>query len=112
MKLKLATIVAFLICSWPAMGQFQVIELAHEVPLSQFTVPVTRNGILNFRSCDDCQSFSARLTPETRFIVNQRDVELREFRQQVMALGKPDDHYLTILQHVEKNTITFISISL
>ena len=112
MKLKIATAMAMLTLSWPAIGQFQVVELAHEVPLSEFVVPVTRNGNLTFRSCADCKTFTSRMTPQTRYIVNDRDVELAEFRAQVLPLGRSADQYITILQHLEKNTITFISIDI
>lgn len=112
MKLKIATVMALLTLSWPSFGQFQIVELAHEVPLSEFVVPVTRNGNLTFRSCGDCKSFTARMTPQTRYIINDQDVDLREFRERVIPLGRSADHYLTVLQHVQDNTVTFISIDI
>ena len=52
------------------------------------------------------------MTPQTRFLINEQDVDLKEFRERVLALGRSDEHVLTVLQHVEKNTVTFISISI
>ena len=112
MKRTLALLIGLFVLSWPAFGQFQVVELAHEVPLSEFVVPVTRNGNLTFRSCSDCKSFTVRMTPETRYIINDRDVDLREFRERVIPLGRSSTKYLTILHHLEKDTVSFISISI
>jgi hypothetical protein len=112
MRITAALLTAILYFQSSAFGQFTIVELAHEIPLTEFTVPVTRNGTLNFRQCSDCKQFSARMTPQTRFIVNDQDVDLKEFRERVLALGRSEEHVLTILQHVEKNTVTFISISI
>ena len=112
MNLRFAALIALFVVSWPAAGQFQVVELAHEVPTSHFVPPVTRNGSITFRSCNDCQSFTVRMTPETRFIVNDRDVELKDFRSAVLSLGRSDKKYLTILHHLERNTVSSIFVNL
>ena len=112
MKIRITIATAFMLMCAAVSAQFMTVELAHEVSLSEFVVPVSQNGSLNFRACSDCKSFTARLTPRTRYIINNKDVELQEFRQRLGGVHNRDEHALTILQHLETNTVTYISISL
>lgn len=112
MKIQLTSAIAVLLLSFSVSAQFQTLQLAHEVPVSQFVVPVTQNGTLNFKSCDECEQFSARLTPQTRFIVNRKNVELKEFRAAVLGLRSRRDDTIVILQHLDSNTITSISVEI
>ena len=114
LPMKFRTLVAGLLFSLAlsANAQFQTMQLAHEVPLNQFVVPVTQNGTLNFRSCSDCQSFSSRLTPQTRFTVNGNAVQLSDFRNAVQNVRNKSTKTVTIVQHLDSNTITLISIAI
>lgn len=103
--------VLLLLCT-SVSAQFVTVELAHEVPLTEFVVPVTQNGTLNFRECEGCTSYSARLTPSTIYIVNGNRVELAEFRTQVNAARSRENRSVTILQHLETNTVTSIRIKI
>lgn len=109
MKFRLTTASMLLLLSLSVSAQFQTLQLAHEVPGTFFTVPVTQNGTLNFRSCDNCEQFSARLTPQTRFIVDSQPVQLKEFRAAVLGVRDRESYIVTILQHLDSNTITSIS---
>ena len=112
MQIRITLATVLLMIAATAQAQFMTVELAHEVPLSEFVVPVTQNGNLNFRSCADCKSFSSRLTPSTRYIINAQDVELQEFRKRVTAARSGRERTLTVLQHLETNTITLVEIQL
>ena len=103
------TAVLVLLCT-SVSAQFMTVELAHEVPLSEFVVPVTQNGTLNFKQCADCKTFSARLTPSTRYVINDAQVELQEFRKQITAIRNRGNKTVTVLQHLETNTVTLIEI--
>lgn len=105
------TAVLMLLCA-AASAQFMTVELAHEVPLSGFVVPVTQNGSITFRGCQDCKSFTVQLTPRTRYLVNEQAVELQDFRQQVQRVRNRGERTLTILQHLETNTVTLISVQI
>ena len=111
-RTTIAAALMLMLMSVSVTAQFRTIELAHEVPLTEFVVPVTQNGTLNFRACAGCQSVSSRLTPNTLYVINKQEVSLHEFRKQVTSVGDRSEYYLTIVQHLETNTITKVSIRL
>lgn len=100
-----------LVCT-SVSAQFRTVQLAHEIPLSEFFAPVTQNGVLNYRACSECAALRSRLTVKTRYIINDQDVALPEFRARLVALREREDRILTVLQHLETNTVTLVSIRL
>lgn len=111
-RTPIAAAVLLILISVSAIAQFRTIELAHEVPLTEFVVPVTQNGTLTFRGCPDCESFSSRLTPKTLYVINKQPVTLQEFRKQVTGVSDRSRYFLTVVQHLETNTVTKVSIKL
>jgi len=111
-RTPIAAAALLILISVAAAAQFRTIELAHEVPLTEFVVPVTQNGTLTFRGCPDCEAFSSRLTPNTLYVINKQPVTLQEFRKQVTSVSDRNEYYLTVVQHLETNTVTKVSIKL
>lgn len=112
MKLRLTLASTLLLFSLSVSAQFQTLQLAHEVPVDMFVVPVTSNGNLNFRSCEECEMFTARLTPQTQYLVDGKPVDLQRFRAAVLSIRNRSGRYLTLLQHLESNTITSIEVQI
>jgi hypothetical protein len=108
MQIRITIAAVLVLLCTSVSAQFMTVELAHEVPLNEFVIPVTQNGTLNFRECSDCKSFSARLTPNTQYIINGNQVELSEFRKQVTAARSRSNRSVTVVQHLETNTVTSI----
>ncbi len=98
--------------SFSASADFTTVERAYEVQLSTFSVPVTHNGIISFKECSDCEAVSARITGNTQFLVNGKSVELKEFRKQVFRVRDRSNKWLTVLHHLDQDTITSISVAL
>lgn len=96
----------------PAAAEFTTISRAYEVPLNLFNVPVTRNGRIAVKQCDDCTLESGRLTADTQFIINGRPVELTEFRKSVFSIRDRDAATVVVLHHLETDTISSISLTL
>jgi len=104
---------AIVIClSFPAAAQFRTVALAYEVPLRGFNVPVTRSSTISFSECENCKTISARLTSQTRFIVNDTDVELKEFRLSIFRMRNLDEEIITVVHHLESDTIKSMSVAL
>jgi hypothetical protein len=108
-KLLVALLMTF---SLSAAADFVTVEEGYEVALSNMTTPVTNTGSLIFKECDDCDSRMIRMTSNTRFIVGGRTVDLKEFRKQVFQVRDPDKVAVTIMHHLETDTITSVSVSL
>lgn len=108
-KLLVALLMTF---SLTAAADFITTELGYEVALSDMTTPVTNTGSLIFKECHDCDSMRIRMTGNTRFVVNGRTVDLKEFRKQVFQVRDPSNVPVTIMHHLESDTITSINVFL
>ena len=109
-RLLLATMMIAL--SLSAGADFRTVSRAYEVPLNLFTVPVTHNGQIVIKECGDCKAVSARLTSETQYKINGKTVTLSDFRTEAFRVRDRDRTYLTVLHHLETDTITLIAMSL
>jgi len=112
MKIKTLVTVTLLGLSMAMSAQAQVVSQAYEVVLSDFRAPATENGGVAFKECDDCDRMSVRVTSGTRYSVNGKSVRLSEFREAISLAGDRDEKYLTVLHHLESNTVESIDVLL
>ncbi len=112
MKIKTLTMVMLLCCSQLAASQGQVVSQAYEVALSNFSAPATQNGGVSFRKCGDCERMNIRVTDGTRYTINRKAVRFQDFRKAVSQVSHRDSVVLTILHHLESDTIELINVSL
>ena len=112
MKLRTLITALLLLAAGHAVADFKTVIEAHEVPLDQFIAPVSSSGMLSFRTCTDCDLVSARLTPNTKYYVDRKAVELREFRRAFFSLRNRNAASLTVLEHLETDTITAVKLYL
>lgn len=104
-------LLAILVCaSLPAAADFRTVKRAIEVTLSDLQVPVTPSGSLIFKECDTCESRIIPMTRNTQFRVNGKDVGLKEFRKNVLAVRDRDSETIVVLHDLETNTITSVSV--
>jgi hypothetical protein len=100
-----------LICavfSATAMGQGRVISQAYEILLNNFQAPVSAVSTIVFKECDECEQQHARVTEATLYSVNGRSVRLEEFRIAVLQATDRDSKAVTVLHHLESNTVESI----
>jgi hypothetical protein len=103
--------IALLCIGFVAGAQGEVISQAYELTLKQFTVPTTNNSGIAFKECDECEVQRMRVTDNTSYSVNGKHVRLDEFRQAVAQLRGSDNASITVLQHLESNTVLAISVT-
>lgn len=89
-----------------------VVAQAHEISLENFSAPATENGGATFSKCNTCQRQTVRVSGGTRYVVNGSDVRLEDFRKALSQVRSRDDVTLTVVHHLESDTITKISVSL
>lgn len=112
MRIRLI-LTALIVCvSLPAAAEFRTVALAYEIALSDLRVPVTSSGSLIFKECAECESQNIRMTRNTRFIVNGTAVELKEFRKNALHVRDRQATFVTVMHHLESDTITSISVAL
>jgi hypothetical protein len=110
MTIKTTFIIALLSLSLPAAAEFRTVSLAHEVALSDFRAPATVNGGVVFKECKTCTQKSVRATAETRYAVNGQSMELPKFREAIARVSDREGTTLTVLHHLESDTIVSIKV--
>ncbi len=101
-----------LVFSLPAGADFDTIDLAHEVALSEFRMPASSNGVLSFSECTGCVTHSYRVTSETRYLRNNSPMELSDFRKMLATVRNRNHEMIIVLRNLESDTITSVSITL
>jgi len=112
MKIKILITALVLTLAMPAAAQFTTVQLAHEVALSELRLPSHPTGTIGFKSCSECEYQTKRVSEHTRYVVDGRAVPLDKFRSAVSHIRNRSEHAVTVLQHLEDNVITQVSISL
>ncbi len=112
MKFKIVITAIVLMLAIPAAADFVTSARAYELVLSDLTVPTSQNSRLMFRECDDCDSRSIRLTPNTQYKINGRSVRFDKFRETIRGVRNPDKAMTIVLHHLESDTVMSISVKL
>ncbi len=95
--------------SLSAAADFTTITAAYEVAVGDLRMPRNTGGTLTFKQCSDCESQTLLVTSRTRYVLNDRDVELAEFKER---LAGARNTAATVMHHLESNTITAIMVNL
>ena len=112
MKIKTLLTVTLLCLAPLAFGQYVVTSQAYEISLSNFRAPATANGGVAFQECDECNRMNVRVTDGTRYTINGKAVRLEDFKKAISQVSDRDEVALTVLHHLESDTIEMIDVSL
>ncbi len=112
MKIKTLLAVTLICLGLTAAAEDRIITLAYEITLSDFNAPVTANGGVTFKECADCEQIRTRVTPATRYAINNKTVRLEDFRKAVGQVRDRDDHLVIVLHHLESDTIKSLNVSI
>ncbi|ANO51710.1 hypothetical protein [Woeseia oceani] len=94
-----------------ASADFRTVSRAYEATLDGFRLPVTENGTLGFRACETCDRQSLRVTNTTRYIVNDRVVDLKEFRSEVLQIRDRKFQAVIVEHDLEADVVTSVSVN-
>ena len=90
----------------------RVVVQAYEVLLEDFQAPTTRIGTATFRTCPSCDKLSVSTTASTRYSINGVGVQLDEFRRTITQAESGNDNCVTVLHHLESDSIEAIDATL
>ncbi len=93
-----------------AAADFRTITEAYEVDLSDLRLPGSENGTLTFKQCSDCEAQTLRVTSKTRYVINDRHFALVEFKEQLKTVRNRKDQNVSVLHHLESNTIKAVKV--
>lgn len=88
-----------------AAADFVVVSEAYEVRLTELRLPGTVNGTLAFRECKSCDYRTIRVTSGTSYQANGESLTLEDFRKALEDVPNPSDTTVTVLHHLESDTI-------
>ena len=113
MNMKSIAAIAMLGMALPAAAELrEVISQAYEVELRHFVAPATINGTTSFKKCERCEQHRVRVTAKTAYHVDDERVRLADFRKAIAQAGTRDDVYITVLHHLESDTVESIYASI
>ena len=105
-------LVIFSVCvALPAMAEIRTLTDSRELRPSEMTVPTSVNSRVAFRSCEECDLETARLTPATAFSVNGNVVEFDDFRQAFIILRQRGNGYALLSIDTKNQTIVSIKVA-
>ena len=110
MHIRKLLVLVLLGLSVAAAADFRTITEAYEVDLSDLRLPGSENGTLTFKRCSDCEAQTLRVTSKTRYLINDRDFALAEFKKQLKRIRNRKDQNVAVLHHLESNTIKAIKV--
>ncbi len=110
MHLRKLLVLVLLGLSLAAAADFRTITEAYEVDLSDLRLPGSENGTLTFKQCSDCEAQTLRVTGKTRYLINDRDFALAEFKEQLKGVRNRKTEAATVMHHLESNTITAVKV--
>ena len=93
--------------SLSAAADFTTLTEAYEVNSSDLRLPRNTGGTLTFKQCSECDSQTLLVNIRTRYVINGRDVQLIEFKDRMTGVR---DETVTVLHHLESNTISAIKV--
>jgi len=111
MKIRHLFIAALLSISLPAAADFTTVAEVHELALSDVRVPATPSSGIVFRTCADCEMQVVRVTPDTRYTINGKVYDLKEFRKRVFNIRDRATTYVGITHHLEADVVLAVSVS-
>ena len=103
--MKIRTFIALVLLGLSAAAYSDIVSQAYEVSLSDFRAPATENGGIAFKPCSDCERRIVRVTSATRYAISGKKVRLKDFRKAVVQADDRDEKSVTVLHHLESNTI-------
>ena len=112
MNIKKLLSITLICVGFAAAAQGEVVSQAYELTLSEFLAPTTPNSGIAFKECDECDQVRIRVSNATGYSINGKSVRFEDFREAVAQAHDRDEKYVTVLHHLESDTVVSIDVSL
>jgi hypothetical protein len=95
---------------------YQVVQLedAHELRLSDITLPTRGSGSITFKACATCTATSMRLNATARYRFNGNEVTLQDFLATVVRIRESsnagEDSSITVFFNIQTQQLTRIEL--
>ena len=109
---RFLSIALLMLMALPGAAEIRTVQLAHEVALTDLRLPQSDAGTIGFRTCDDCDYQTKRVTTATRWSLNGKTLTLDDFRLGIARVTERSNVYVTVLQHLGEDRVTEVSVHL
>lgn len=109
--IKTLTIAALLSFATLASAQGVPPSTTFEISIFSVNLPVSANGRISIRECDDCDYHSIRVTPQTVYQVNGQTLKLDDFRKAITDLRRDGDTTVNVKRDDTSNTVASIRVT-
>jgi len=110
MRIKTFFIAALLSLSFAASAENYIINQAYEIAVDGLRLPGNVVGSVSFKDCNTCEMQTVRVTPDTRYVLNNRDVTLADFRTAVSTITNKDSNIATVIHHLASDSIVALHV--
>ena len=110
MRIKTLFITALVSLSFAAAAENYVIAQAYEIAVDGLRLPGNIVGSVSFQDCDICEMQTVRVTTETRYLLNNRDVSLVEFKKAVKSIVDKKSNIATVIHHLASDSIVEVHV--
>ena len=106
--IKTITLAWMLVISSLALADSVPPTKTFEVSIQSLRLPVSPNGTVALRECDDCDYQTIRVTPNTQYIINNEHLRLDKFRKLILDLKLRGDITVNVKRDDDSNTVTSV----
>ena len=108
--IKTLAIAVALIFSISAYAEGMPPSKTFEISIFSVRMPVSENGTISIRECDDCDYHSLRVTPDTQYLLNGKAMKLERFRQALTEMRQRGDTTVNIKRDDTSNTVANVRV--
>ena len=110
--IKTITVAWMLVISSIAFADDVPATYTYEVSINSLRLPVSPNGTVSLRECDDCDYHSIRVTPKTQYTIDGKYLPLNEFRKAILDLRLRGDITVNVARDEATSTVASVYVYL
>jgi hypothetical protein len=102
------TLASMMVFSSIAIADDAPATYTYEVSIKSLRLPVSPNGTVSLRECDDCDYHSIRVTPNTQYMINGEQLRLTKFRKAILDLKLRMDITVNVTRDEATSTVASV----
>lgn len=110
MRIQTIAIVLLASMSFAASAENYIINQAYEIAVDELRLPGNIVGTVSFRDCSSCEQQTIPVTTATRYVLNNRDVSLVDFRLALNSIADKSTNIATVIHHLQSDTIVALHV--
>lgn len=110
MRTQIFLIAALVGLSFAASAENYIVDHAYEIAVSEIRLPGSVAGTIAIKKCASCDVQTIRVTSDTRYVLNNRDVPLEDFRRAVSSILDKRKNIATVIHRLESDTVVAVRV--